>query len=211
MLATFIGASANAATVLLSFSGSNYSAVYNGTSYALTAFAVNCTSATSGCTSATLDNTTHGLGILGNTANEIADYDYVVLDFSSSEKTALNTAGATGVSFTLYETNSGASDANIYGLNTNPTSPSLLSTSTIASDALSSYTSISLSGPANQSLGSFNVSGIYSYYVVDVSGAGCGVLITSAASPVPEPATFLLAGTALIGLAFAMKRRQQKS
>ena len=91
MLTALMCTSASASTVLLTFTGSTYTAYLNGLSYGtVTATAVNCASFTScGATTATVTDTSHGLGILGNTANEIADNDYIVLDFSSTLKTAL--------------------------------------------------------------------------------------------------------------------------
>jgi hypothetical protein len=217
IFAALICTSANAATVLLSFSGSgttfSASAIYGGNSYSINADAVICSGAGGPCNtpypSAYL--TSHGLGISG--PDEISDDDYIVLDFSGIKNT-LNGLGASGVSFTLYETGSGTSSvANIYAL-AGTTNPLGDSTNTIGGlSNTGSVQNISLSGAVGTILGPYTVgTAIDSYYVVDVTGSGCSVVIASGAVPaVPEPATFVLAGTALIGLAFAMKRRQQKS
>jgi hypothetical protein len=220
MLTALMATTANATTVLMTFNSGVYTAYVNGVSYSgITAQAVTCTSASGGCSTATVDNTSNGLGITGQTSNEIADNDYVVLDFSSALKTTLNgIAGVTGITFDLFETNPGTSSANIVGTNTNPTSPSLESVNTInGTNVASSDLGISLNNnKTNYNLGTFTLSGsIDSYYVVDVTGNGCGVLIDSdtitTPTGVPEPGSFVLAGTALIGLGLGHKRRNRKA
>ena len=230
MLAAAICTSANAATILVSFNGSNYTAIYNGVSYNLVATAVDCPSATtctgaSGATTPGVTDTANGLGITGNPNKEIADFDYIVLDFSAV-KTAVTAANGTnvGVEIGLYQTANGLSSANIIGTNSapvpssgtsyQPTGPGV--TPSIASNA-GTTTTVSLNTASNNNklLGDYTLTestGIYQYYVVDVTtnGGGCGVLIASTYSPVPEPGTFLMAGMALIGLGFTMKKRSRR-
>lgn len=214
MLAAFLCTSANASTVLLSFSGSTYTAIYNGVSYNITATAVDCPSASScsgtGATTPGVTDTSHGLGITGNPNTEIADYDYIVLDFSSL-KTAIGTSATPGVSIGLWETIAGNSSANIIGTNSNPLGSTNQDTNQIGTNAGVTKTVSLNNGTNGVSLGNYTItdttSGIYQYYIVDVTtnGGGCGVLISGTA--VPEPATFVLAGMALLGLGMTMKRR----
>jgi hypothetical protein len=49
-----------------------------------------------------------------------------------------------------------------------------------------------------------------------LTGAGCGVVITSATlnfpnTATPEPGTFVMAGMALLGLGVTIKKRAQKA
>lgn len=212
MLAAVMCTTANASQILITVSGTTVTATYNGTSYAVTATAVDCTSATSGCTTGSLINSGHGLGISGNTASEIADDDYIVLDFSSALITAVG-ANKPTVTLGLYETNYGNSTANVIGTNTNPIgSPD--QTVTQIGTAAGASTSISLNNSYTGALGDFSLTdssgGVYSYYVVDLTGAGCGVVITSGTAA-PEPGTFVMGGMALLGLGVFMRKRNRKA
>jgi hypothetical protein len=222
MLAVALCASANASTMIMyTFTGSNpltdSSNTYNPpASYSITATAVDCTTSTGGCSAATVADTTHGLGISGNTDNEIADNDYVVLDFASIPSSVLSKA--TGVTITLYETVAGNSDANIVGTNTNPIGSPDQSVTQINSGAAVSDLNISLNNGGTLSPNTFtlNSTGAYDYYIVDLTGAGCGVVITSATlnfpnTATPEPGTFVMAGMALLGLGVTIKKRAQKA
>jgi len=235
MLAAVMCTSANATTILFSFAGDGNGPSYTDTSktynspnsYTVLAQAVDCTSSTSGCSAQTIDGTANGLGILGTSTNnngvglnEVANNDYIVLDFANTT-TPSNPGGipssilskATSVSITLYETGKGtASVANIYGMNTDPAT-TLLGTGSISSST--SITGISLNQTIDKSLGTFTLSssGAYNYYVIDVTNADCGLVVTNASlnfTPAPEPGTFVMGGMALLGLGMAMKKRSRK-
>jgi hypothetical protein len=159
--------------------------------------------------SASLDVSSHGLGLNSNDAPYIGPTDAIVLDFANVNTTATKgstTGTESDVTFTLDITGTGSSDWVVYGLNNDTGKGSG------AGGTVLDY------GPMSP-LGSFTVStsNLYDAYLIGVT-QDCSLTIESVAiqysgpstTQTPEPATFLTAGMALIGLGVTMKKRRRR-
>lgn len=138
----------------------------------------------------------------------IAPTDGVVLDFANVTKT-INNSSVTGASpnqitFNLYQDYAGA-DYEVYGSN-NDSNWTLIQSGVIhAPEALNIA---ALNG---------SVSSLYTYYAIGVTDCAIdveGVTVqysgaTTETSPVPEPGTFVMAGSAILGLGFTIRTRRR--
>lgn len=221
---TVLTATLNNATGTYSLTGTGATGTITATGYDGLSSAT--PPATSGVTSAPLDVSGGGLG-LANTVKinnvvtnttYIGENDFVVLDFSSPPPTTDN-GSLQSVNFKLnVEVANSNLNYEIYGING-------------YTGAKSSLPATLLNGLGGGSLGSTGVANVqitaatfalYSAYVIavdcPVSVAGGidvqNVTLTYGGSgtlSTPEPATFLMAGIALIGLGVTMKRRSRKA
>jgi hypothetical protein len=139
-----------------------------------------------------------GLGLNNSGDPYIGPSDAIVLDFSNV-KTSLgaNTMESTVV-FNLYKDITGPSQYVIYGMSgANGTgTPTLLTNGSMASTGPVSFTAA-----------------IYSSYIIGIT-SDCSIDIQSVGvnyAPCPEPATFVMAGVALIGLGLTMRKRGKKA
>lgn len=156
------------------------------------------------------DNTTPG----NQDDGYIAPTDAVVLDFANVNST-VTSGGSTltenQVTFNVYEDYAGA-DYEVYALTS---AASTLNTSNatwalVSSGVITAGGTLHISTPISSSSDP-------TYYAIGVTD--CAIDIESVAvqyagtgtSSVPEPGTFVMAGTALIGLGVAMKKRTRKA
>jgi hypothetical protein len=159
--------------------------------------------------SASLDVSSHGLGLNSNDSPYIGPTDAIVLDFANVNTTDMKGSSLgveSNVTFTLDITGTGSSDWVVYGLNNDTGKGSG------AGGTVLDY------GPMSP-LGSFTVStsNLYDAYLIGVT-QDCSLTIENVAvqysdpptAKTPEPATFLMAGTALIVLGATMKKRRRK-
>ncbi|HUB78155.1 MAG TPA: PEP-CTERM sorting domain-containing protein [Bryobacteraceae bacterium] len=136
----------------------------------------------------------------------IAPTDGVVLDFANVTKTVNNSSvsGATPnlITFNLYQDYAGA-DYEVYGSN-NDSNWTLIQSGVI-------HAPQSLTIPALNA----SVSSLYTYYAIGVTDCAIdveGVTVqysgtTTQVAPVPEPGTFVMAGAAILGLGFTIRKR----
>lgn len=207
--------SAHAATIITTGYGTGYSV-------ALTGFLGGAGSGTASSTGVVMG--TYGYGLSGVSGNDIQATDFIVMDFSTLN-TYLGTAKLQSINIGL-ETYSAQSGVywDIYGSTTKPAAGAQIPVNGNSTYHLLAYSPIGSSGhptfdPAVYSAGATGSLGtLYAYYIVAVTSTGpdCGVQITGAQltvppSGVPEPATFLMAGVALVGLGAGMKRFQKRS
>ena len=154
-----------------------------------------------------------GLGDDNTTKNDqddgyIAPTDGVVLDFANVTQT-INNSSVTGatpnlITFHLYQDYNGA-DYEVYGSNDD-------SSWTLVQSGV-----INAPGVLNVPALNGSVSSLYTYYAIgvtdcaiDVEGATVYYSGTQTQSPpVPEPGTFLMAGSALLGLGFTIRKRRR--
>jgi hypothetical protein len=101
---------------------------------------------------------------------------------------ALSASAAIGATIALYEAVAGNSDANIVRTNANPIGSPDQSVTQINSSAAVSDLNISLNHGGTLSPNTFTLSssGAYNYYIADLTGAGWGVVITSATLNFPK-------------------------
>jgi len=155
---------------------------------------------------------TEGLGDhntnVGQDNGFIAPTDGVVLDFANVTQ-PINNSSVTGatiqqITFNLYQDYDGA-DYEVYGSNDD-------STWHVIQSGV-----INAPNPLNVNALNVSVSSLYTYYAIGVTDCAIdveGVTInysgtTPQGPPVPEPGTFAMAGSALLGLGFTMWKRRR--
>jgi len=149
---------------------------------------------------ADLSYNSYGLGV-ATTSNEITLSSFVVVDFS--DPGGPKPSGATTATFNIDNADSGWI---IYGGTTEPVSGAVGAAGGIS--GLTLVTSGSLNNSALQvTLGSYS-------YLAIIAARTCYLNInsitTDTSTPTPEPATFALAGMALIGLGVALRKTRKR-
>jgi hypothetical protein len=152
---------------------------------------------------------TEGLGDDNTTKNDVDDgfiapTDGVVLDFANVTKSISNSsvtgASMQSITFNLYQDYNGA-DYEVYGSNNDSTWYLIQSgvinapgTLPVETSSLYTYYAIGVTDCA------IDIEGV----TVQYSGTG-----TQGHPPVPEPGTFVMAGSALLGLGFTIRKRRR--
>jgi len=137
----------------------------------------------------------------------IAPTDAVVLDFANVQSTANNGSGngsMSKITFNLYEDYSGA-DYEVYGLVSGTVNTGSAVWALVQSGVMHNSTPLTVA-----------TTSLYTYYAIGVTD--CALDIQSVqvqysgtgTTSVPEPGTFVMAGMAMIGLGFTIKKRNRK-
>ena len=157
---------------------------------------------------AKIEVSSNGLGLKSNDAPYIGPTDGVVLDFSQVKQNA-QTGSISKVSFDMTIDAQGPSYWTVYGYNTTGTNAGKYS-------LLSSGAMQPTQGQTFTVTPSYSTSTLYADYLIGVTN-DCGLTVntiavnydTTAIPQTPEPGTFVMAGTALIGVSVTMRSRRK--